>query len=93
VSAQLLVRLEGFDTRPVPASHVLELEQREERWRVLRDRTAPSQVVAAPWTLPGARVRTADGVILVLDRRSAGQGDRLLRLAGAARVATESYVP
>ena len=93
VSAQLMVRLEGFDTRPVPASHVLELEHSEQGWRVLHDRTAPSQVVAAPWTLAGARVRTGDGLILVLDRRSADQGDRLLRLAGAARVATRSYVP
>ncbi|WP_432478559.1 hypothetical protein [Nocardioides sp. GXQ0305] len=93
VSAQLLVRLEGFDPRPVPASHVLELQHHEGGWRVLHDRTAPSQVVAAPWTLDGARVRTGEGVIVVLDRRSADQGDRLLRLAAAAREATESYVP
>ena len=31
VSAQLLVRLDGFDPRPVAASHVLELEQGERR--------------------------------------------------------------
>ena len=93
VSAQLLVRLDGFDPRPVAASHVLELQQGEHGWRVLRDRFAPSQVVAAPWTLAGAQVRKGDGVILVLDRRSADQGDRLLRLAQEAREATSSYVP
>ena len=93
VSTQLLVRLDGFDPRPVAASHVLELEQGERGWRVLRDRFAPSQVVAAPWTLTGARVRTGDGVILVLDRRSEDQGDRLLRLAQEAREATSAYVP
>jgi hypothetical protein len=87
------VRLDGFDPRAVPASHVLELERDHDTWRVLRDRTAPSQVVAAPWTLQGAQVRTAEGVILVLDRRSADQGDRLLRLAAAARASTETYVP
>ena len=93
VSTQLLVRLDGFDPRPVAASHVLELEQGEDGWRVVRDRFAPSQVVAAPWTLAGAQVRTGEGVILVLDRRSADQGDRLLRLAQAAREATSAYVP
>jgi hypothetical protein len=93
VSAQLLVRLEGFDPRPVPASHVLELEHHDDGWRVLRDRTAPSQVVAAPWTLAGARVRTSEGLVLVLDRRSDDQGDRLLGLAAEARDATASYVP
>ncbi len=93
VSAQLLVRLEGFDPRPVPASHVLELEHHDDGWRVLHDRTAPSQVVAAPWTLAGARVRTGEDLVLVLDRRSADQGDRLLGLAAEARDATDSYVP
>ena len=93
VSARLMVRLDGFDSRPVPASHVLELEHSDDGWRVLRDRTAPSQVVAAPWTLAGARVRTAEGLILVLDRRSADQGDRLLRLAEAARDDTRTHVP
>ena len=93
VSTQLLVRLDGFDPRPVAASHVLGLERGEHGWRVLRDHFAPSQVVAAPWTLAGAQVRTGEGVVLVLDRRSADQGDRLLRLAQEAREATSSYVP
>lgn len=93
VSTQLLVRLDGFDPRPVAASHVLELEQGEHGWRVVRDRFAPSQVVAAPWTLAGAQVRTGEGVILVLDRHSQDQADRLLRLAQEARAATSSYVP
>ncbi len=36
VATQLLVRLDGFDPRPVAASHVLELEQGEQGWRVVR---------------------------------------------------------
>ena len=41
-----------------------------------------------PWPAHGSR--TGEGVILVLDRRSADQGDRLLRLAQAARAATSA---
>jgi len=93
VGALMLVRLDGYDPRPVAATHVLDLVPGASGWRVRRDRLAPSGLIASPWELPGARIRRADGVALVLDERSRQAGDRLLRLFDQAGEATRSYVP
>ena len=93
VAALMLVRLQGFEPQPVAATHVLDLVRRPSGWRVRRDRLAPSGLIASPWELEGARIRTAEGVALVLDQQSRDQGDRLVRLFQEARTTTRSYVP
>ena len=93
VGSLMLVRLDGFDARPVAASHVLDLVHTRSGWRVRRDRLAHSGLIASPWHLPGARIRMADGLALVLDQGSQRQGDRLARLIQEARSATRSHVP
>ncbi len=93
VATLQLVRLDGFDPRPVAATHLLDLVEGPSGWHVERDRLAPSGLIASPWALPGARVRTADGLAVVLDEQSGQQADRLLRLLEEARAATETWVP
>lgn len=93
VASLMLVRLDGFDARPVAATHVLDLVHTRSGWRVRRDQLAHSGLIASPWYLPGARIRVAYGLALVLDHGSRHRGDRLLRLIREARSATRSHVP
>lgn len=76
-----LVQLDGIDADPVGVEHLSTFERRDGCWRLVADERDRTQVVAAPWDVPGTYVDHRDGVVLVSDVDDEVERARLLDAA------------
>ena len=77
------------DPGTVTVEHRLVLHRSAGTWRVTRDTWDHSQVIAAPWELPGTRITTRPGLVLVTGGFSRQVAEALADdAAGAVRAVT-----
>lgn len=90
---EMLVRLDGFDTEPVPTQHRVEFVRTDDGWQVADDEVDRSQVGFAPWLIRGLELYVSDGLLIAFDQGSARHRARFARIAETALDKIAAVVP
>lgn len=86
-------RLRGFDPAPVWTTRHLRFAKERGAWRVTQDRVDPSQILSAPWEMPGIAIRRSGRVLLAADASSLAQAQGLVDELERARAFVDAETP